>query len=190
MTDPPQKDSAASDPTRNASDVFPQVYDQLRSLAGRWFRRQPTPHTLQPTALVHEAYLRMARQSPEKWKSETHFAAVAATAMRQILVSHARERQSLRRGGDWRRVTLMEVDGSNPSEDSTDKEVDVEPLSFALVELERLSPRQSRIVELRFLGGLTVEQTARVMGIGARTVKLDWKMARAWLLRRLKEESS
>ena len=171
-------------PSLAADTHFPEIYQELHALAKRWFRSQPRGHTLQPTALVHEAYIRMARQAPDKWCSRTHFFAVASIAMRQILISHDRGRRALRRGAAWERVEFDEnlgVTADAPPDD-------LQRLSEALEVLEGLHPRQSRVVDLRFLGGLTVEETARVMGIAQRTVKLDWQIGRAWLQRRLEQE--
>lgn len=163
------------------------LYDELRALARGWFRYQPKDHTLQPTALVHEAYLRLSRASNVEWRDRAHFFAVASTIMRRILVSHARERRTARRGGGLRigadvermAIELPEAPG-----------VDVLALDAALTKLAALDERQSRIVELRFLGGLTVEETASYLGVSPRTVKLDWSMARAWLLEQLRGNHS
>lgn len=161
----------------DGSELFEMVYDELRALARSWFRHQPKHHTLQPTALVHEAFLRLADVAPERVKDRTHFLATAASAMRQILVDHARRRNAQKRGAGRSRVPLDGVTLSNG-----ESELDLEVLHQSLEDLERLNPRQSRIVELRFFGGLTVAETALVLGIGERTVKLDWQFARAWLL--------
>ncbi|MGE3164414.1 MAG: sigma-70 family RNA polymerase sigma factor [Planctomycetota bacterium] len=159
------------------SELFETVYDELRALARSWFRRQPKHHTLQPTALVHEAFLRLADVAPERVKDRTHFLATAASAMRQILVDHSRRRNAQKRGAGRSRIPLDGVALTHG-----ESELDLEVLHQSLEDLERLNPRQSRIVELRFFGGLTVVETAEVLGIGERTVKLDWQFARAWLL--------
>ena len=163
-------------------DIVPVVYEELRSLAASLLRGQRAGHTLQPTALVHEAYVRLFGRRPEgdPWASRHHFFAVAAKAMRQILVNHAEARAAQKRGGAWHRVTLSAVDTPASALD-----VDLVALNEALERLERLDPRQCRIVELRFFGGMTVEETADALGISPRTVKLDWRMARAWLHERL-----
>ncbi len=167
-----------------AKELFPLVYKKLHSLAQRWFRSQPANHTLQPTALVHEAYLRLAEKS-SRWHDRAHFLAIAAIAMRQILVSHARRRKALKRGIGWHRVTLHDIADAPATLD-----VDLEVLEEALQKLERLNQRQSHIVELRFFGGLTVEQVAQHLSMSPRTVTLDWRMARAWLLLELGDRKS
>jgi RNA polymerase sigma-70 factor, ECF subfamily len=164
------------------------VYDELRALAASWFRQQPANHTLQPTALVHEAYLRLHRTPNVQWRDRTHFFAVAATAMRRILVDHARHRRTGKRGkGEYDRITLDEAAWRASGQKS---EVNIIELDAAMTRLERLDPRQCRIVELRFLAGLSVEDTAAALGISTRTVKLDWSMARAWLVEQLRGEQS
>ncbi len=155
------------------------VYGDLRRLARGQIRRERSDHTLEPTALAHEAYLRLSEQQRVEWQGRTHFFAVAALAMRRILVSHARKRAAGKRGGALR-VTLpdeLPADASEP---------DVLALDEALEQLEQLDPRQARVVELRFFGGLTVEETAAALGVSPATVKVDWSMARAWLYRKLK----
>jgi RNA polymerase sigma factor (TIGR02999 family) len=166
-----------------AAAYFPQVYEQLHALAQQWFADQPPDHTLQPTALVHEAYLRLAGHDPDRWRSRTHFYAIAARAMRQVLVDHARRRAAAKRGGQWSRVTLADATGEFACE-----EIELIALNEALDKLADLNERQSRIVELRFLAGLTVEEAAEALELSTRTVKLDWRMARAWLLDQLREE--
>jgi RNA polymerase sigma factor (TIGR02999 family) len=168
--------SAADDHLRN------EVYRQLRALAGSYFRGRRSDHTLSPTGLVHEAYLRLARQ-PGGWKDEAHFLAVAATAMRQILINHARDARAKKRGGGAReRVTLsgLVADGSG-----ADAALDVLVVDELLRELEALEPRQARLVELRVFGGLGEEELARVLGVSVRTVQKDWRGAKAWLVDRL-----
>jgi RNA polymerase sigma-70 factor, ECF subfamily len=157
------------------------LYDELHALAQRWFRRQPKDHTLQPTALVHEVYLRLSQSSHPQWRDRTHFFAVAAAAMRRVLVDHARERRALKRGGG--RLARIDLD---PALIAAPAGVDIIALDAALTRLAALNERQSRIVELRFLGGLTVEETAAFLGVSPRTVKLDWNMARAWLRAQLR----
>jgi RNA polymerase sigma-70 factor, ECF subfamily len=172
--------TAASD--AESARLMSLMYDELRALARRWFRRQPKDHTLQPTALVHETYLRLSRIANPQWRDRAHFFAVASTVMRRILVDHARQRQSSRRGGrQASRVSLdaAAMDGHAPPT------IDILDLDAALNRLAALNERQSRIVEMRFLGGLTIEETADVLGVSPRTVKLDWTMARAWLLDQL-----
>lgn len=176
-------DDAAGLEQAEAADLFPLVYDELRALAGRYFLRQPE-QTIQPTSLVHEAYLRLASPAadgdgPLRFRSRGHFAAVAATAMRQILTDRARRRAAKKRGGGERPVTLTNV--GTPS----GREVDVIDLDRALTELAELDPRRARVVELRYFGGLTVPEVADHLGLSPRTVELDWRGARAWLAARL-----
>lgn len=165
-----------------AEELLPLVYTQLRNLADYHFRGQPSDHTLQPTALVHEAYLRVVGRADERWNGRAHFFAVASTAMRQILINHARGRAAARRGGGRKKVTLNE--GLLPAPHS---DVDLLALNDALTELSALSERMGRIVELRFFGGLTVKEVAEVLEVSKRTVEGDWELARAWLARALDE---
>ncbi|NNF44481.1 MAG: sigma-70 family RNA polymerase sigma factor [Phycisphaerales bacterium] len=175
---------AGGDPS-SAEQLFPLVYDELRELAGSYFRRQPADHTLQPTALVNEAYLRLIRGVAGGWNDREHFLAVAATAMRQILVNHAERRAALKRGGDRRRLTLA-VAGDRAG-DGTPEPLDLLGLDEALRGLSELDARKVRVVELRYFAGLTHEQIARVLGISLSTVEGDWRMARAWLAGRLRD---
>ena len=140
-------------------------------------RRQPPGHTLQTTAVVHEAYLRLARQDGAGWQSRAHFFGVAAKVMRSILVDHARSRRAARRGGDAAPLTLAGADAAAGAEGG----VDVEALDEALVRLAEFDPGKSRVVELRYFTGLTIEETAAVMGVSPATVKREWTAARAWL---------
>jgi RNA polymerase sigma factor (TIGR02999 family) len=165
-----------------ADRLMPLVYDQLRALAAGYFGRQPPGHTLQPTALVHEAFLRLARGQPIRWTGRAHFLAVAARAMRQILINHARDKGAAKRGGGWRRITLDEA--ATPP-DRPAPEVDLLVLDEAMERLAGLSPRQAQVVELRYFGGLTIDETAHVMDLGTTTVEDDWHYARAWLRREL-----
>jgi RNA polymerase sigma factor (TIGR02999 family) len=155
---------------------MPLIYKQLRAMAGNRMRRERPGHTLQPTELVHEVYLRLTRQRLSTWKDRAHFFAVAAIVMRQVLVDHARARHALRRGGG---ATPIELTGEIPvaAQDSGR----LLALDEALSRLAKMDPRQSRIVELRFFGGLTEEEIAGLLGISVRTVKRDWSLARAWL---------
>ena len=164
-----------------AERLLPQVYEELRALAAAFFQRQPRNHTLQPTALVHEAFVRLVGSDAD-WNSRKHFFDVAAMAMRQLLTDHARRRAADKRGGGKQRITLDQETPGDPA-----NEFDLVALDEALTELKTLDPRQARIVDLRFLAGLTVRETAEVLDVSERTVKLDWQMARAWLRRRLTE---
>ena len=159
---------------------FPLVYECLRDLAVQWFRRESPGHTLQPTAFVHEAYLRLAEGGAIRCDDPAHFFALAATVMRRVLVDHARRKAAAKRGGDRRRMTLQELDGA-----SSEVTVDIIDLDQALTKLAESYERPSRIIEMRFFGGLTIDQTARVLGVSPRTVDLDWRFARAWLMREL-----
>lgn len=168
-----------------ADRLLPLVYDELRDLAGRYFRRESAAHTLQPTALVHEAYLQLVDQTRATFKDRQHFLAVAATAMRRVLIDHARTRGRLRRGGDLRRTELDQVIASC---DQTN--LDLVALDDALVRLARIDPSKARIVELRFFGGLNVDEVADVLGASSKTVAREWTVAKGWLYRELGGEAS
>jgi RNA polymerase sigma-70 factor (ECF subfamily) len=170
----------ASGDERAADRLLPQVYGELRGLAGRYLRRERPGHSLQPTALVHEAYMRMVDITRIDWRGKTHFFALAATQMRRILVEHARARDAAKRGGRGQRVTLQEAMALDPHRPD-----DVLALDQALTHLAQVDPRGARVVELRLFAGLQVNEVAEVLGISARTVKGDWQMARAWLSREL-----
>ena len=174
-----------------AERLMPLVYEELRALARSFFAAQPADHTLQPTALVHEAYLRLVKTPEVTWSSRAHFFAVAAMAMRQILVNHAEARHAEKRGGKRDRVSLSEaIDVAAPATVSEpDREVTIEALHDALNRLEALDGRQARIVELRYFGGLTVAEVAHVLKVSPSTVEKDWRMARLWLLRELQSDS-
>jgi RNA polymerase sigma factor (TIGR02999 family) len=164
------------------------VYDDLRHVAGRLFKRQRRDHTLQPTVLVHEAYMRLVRPQDQGFENRRHFMRVATLAMRQLLTDYARARASAKRGGGEERVALEEAEEAGADEiadDAPAAEVDLVELDKALTKLRELEPRQADIVELRFLGGLTVAEVADVLQVGERTVYVDWGMARVWLKREL-----
>ena len=165
-----------------APDHYEQVYDELKALAASLFRHQSPGHTLQPTALVHEAYLKLAGGDEAEWKSRTHFFSLAAKAMRQILIDHHRKRSAQKRGSDHQRVTLSgaELGQGLP-------EVDILALNEALTRLEEIDERQNRVVELRFFGGLQMDEIADVLGVSKTTVEGEWRHARAWLNRELKK---
>jgi RNA polymerase sigma factor (TIGR02999 family) len=165
-------------------ELMPLVYDELRRLARHYLRQERGDHTLQSTALVHEAYLRLAGQNPPQWQNRAHFFGIAARVMRQILVEYARGRNTAKRGGDACRLTL---DDSIALPQQSD--VDVVELDRALTELSELDEQQGRIVELRFFAGLTIEDTSEVLGISPATVKRDWVSARAWLYRAMTGEA-
>ena len=160
--------------------LLPLVYGELRKLAASYLRGERSDHTLQPTALVHEAYLRLVDQRGVDWRNRAHFFGIAARMMRRILVDHARRRQAAKRDGAAYRISGF----GDPVEPERDPELLA--LDGALDSLEALDPRQAKIIELRFFGGLTVEETAEVAGISTATVKREWQTARAWLARELR----
>lgn len=163
--------------------LMPLVYRELHSLASRHLSRERRDHTLQTTALLHEAYLRIAGQREADWQSRAHFFGIAAQAMRRILVDHARRDGRVKRGGGVPHVDLGEIDPPNPQ--APIDTVDAYALDQALSRLEALDPDQGRMVELRFFGGMTIEETAEVMGRSTATIKREWAVARAWLYREL-----
>jgi RNA polymerase sigma factor (TIGR02999 family) len=168
--------------------LLPDAYQELRRLAAAYLRRERPGQTLQPTALVHEAYLRLAKDKPGRWQNRAHFCAIAANAMRQILVERARARGALKRGGGQPRVTLVDgvVDGMGPAAGNDGPApIDLLALDQALTRLAELDPRQARIVELRYFGGLSLEETADALDVAPATVKRDWNVARAFLAREL-----
>ena len=172
-------DHAAGDPDA-AARLMPLVYDQLRALAGYYMRDERPDHTLQPTALVHEAYLRMVDVERIDWRSRTHFIALAATQMRRILVEHGRAHRAQKRGGGLRRVTFSSGLAVAP-----DDELDPLALDEALTKLSRKNERQGTVAELRLFAGLDIRETAYLLDVSERTVKRDWRVARAWLRREL-----
>jgi len=165
-------------------ELMPLVYEELRRLAHHYLRQERSDHTLQSTALVHEAYLRLAGQNPPQWQNRAHFFGIAAHIMRQILVEYARGRRAAKRGGNALTLTLDEAVALPRGID-----VDVVALDQALSELSDLDPQQGRIVELRFFAGLTIEDTSEVLGISPATVKREWTTARAWLFRAIAGEA-
>jgi RNA polymerase sigma factor (TIGR02999 family) len=180
-----QQDAPASDPRLPADHgaldaCFPLVYDELRRLAGRYLRAEGEGHTLQPTALVHEAYLRLVGQRNVDWRNRAQFLGIAAEMMRRILVNHAVARRTAKRGGEATRVALDETLRVLEGDD-----VDLLALDGALQALAEVDARASRVVELRFFGGLGIDETAEVLGVSPATVKRDWTVARAWLRREL-----
>ncbi len=163
--------------------LIPLIYDELRRLARRYLRRERPDHTLESAALVHEAYLRLVRQEPFQWQNRAHFFGVAAQLMRHILVDHARNRLAAKRGAGAPRLTL-DPKIALPQK----REVDLVVLDDALNRLASLDPEQSRIIELRFFGGLSIEETSVVLGISPATVKRNWTTARAWLQREMNKD--
>jgi RNA polymerase sigma factor (TIGR02999 family) len=171
-----------SDGDETALDkLMPIVYSELRRLASNYLRRERANHTLQPTALVNEAYLKLIDQKSARWQNRAQFYGIAAQLMRRILVDHARQHKAAKRGGsDQLRLSITSADNL-----ATKPDLDVLSLHEALEELATLDPQQGRIVELKFFGGLSIEETGEVLGVGHATVERDWKMARAWLRRKL-----
>lgn len=162
-------------------DLMPLVYNELRRLANNYLRRERPGHTLQPTALVNEAYLKLVDQKNTRWQNRAQFYGIAAQLMRRILVDHARLRHAEKRGGaEQQRLSI-----TSAGDLAIKPDLDVLALHEALEELATIDPQQSRIVELKFFGGLSIEETAEVMRLGHATVERDWKMARAWLRRKL-----
>ncbi|MFN2508002.1 MAG: ECF-type sigma factor [Chthoniobacterales bacterium] len=163
------------------TELLPEVYEDLRKLAGNYLRKERAGHTLQPTALVHEAYLRLLEQHSTSWQNRAHFLAISARMMRRILLNHAAARDTSKRGGGTTRLSLdFAVDVLDQ------RNVPATALHAALQELETLDPRQGQIVKLRFFGGLSVEETAEVLGISPATVKREWAIAKLWLERELR----
>jgi RNA polymerase sigma factor (TIGR02999 family) len=172
---------AWSDGDSGARDrLMPLVYDELRRRAAAYLRREARNHTLQPTALVHEAYLRLVDQRRAVWQNRAQFFGVASQMMRRILVDRARARRMAKRSGRWARVTLEVAEKATPPVD-----VEVLDLDAALTQLAEFDPRKSQIAELRFFGGLSLEETGEVLGLSVATVERDWQAARAWLFKTL-----
>jgi RNA polymerase sigma factor (TIGR02999 family) len=165
--------------------LIPMVYDELHRRASQSMRQERADHTLQPTALVHEVFIKLVKQRDATFKNRAHFYAIAAQLMRRILTDHARARLSAKRGGSREQGLLMELPSLK-----TDHPATVLAVNAALKELSELDPRQEKIVEMRFFGGLTVEETATVLGTSVRTVEREWSMARAWLYTKLKAQSN
>jgi len=168
-----------------AGELFPVVYDQLHTLAGRMLRHERPDHTLQATALIHEAWLRLGDQTRLDARDRAHFVAIAARSMRQILVDHARRKRAGKRGGDWDRVDLDAALAFHEG-----RGLDVLALHEALDRLSRVDERKGRIVEMRFFGGLTIEEVGTALGLAPKTVEGDWYLARAWLRRELEDGNS
>lgn len=177
-------DAGAGKPEAMAG-LTAMVYDELKALAAAYLRRERVGHSLQPTALVHEAFLKLIDSKELKANDRRHFFAIAANTMRRVLVEHARTKGAAKRGGGQRRVTLTGI-----QESAGDAEMEVVALDEALQKLSAFDERQARIVELRFFGGLQVEEVAELLNVSKRTVEGDWTMARAWLLRELSESGT
>ena len=187
VTDPLQPDVTALLCRWSAGDekapeqLMPLVYQELRNLARRYLQRERGDHTLQPTALVHEAYLRMVDQSRVQWQNRAQFFGIAAQLMRRILVDHARAHIAAKRGGQAERISLEDA-AISPEE----RAAELVELDAALTELAAVDVRKSRIVELRFFGGLSIDETAEAMGVNSATVRRDWTVAKTWLHHRLR----
>ncbi|MBC7931643.1 MAG: sigma-70 family RNA polymerase sigma factor [Rubrivivax sp.] len=165
-------------------ELLPLIYVELRKLASNYLRRERSGHTLQATALVHEAYLRLVDQNQVQWQNRAHFFGVAAQMMRRILVDHARAHDADKRGGEFQKLSLDE----NLDVSDGDQDLNLVALDDALNRLAELDPQKSKIVELRFFGGLSVEETAEVLGVSAPTIKRQWRMAKAWLYGQVSSE--
>ena len=181
---PASSTQAKEEAPRTAAELMPLVYDRLRALAHSYLDNERDDHSLQPTALVHEAYLRLNRIQRMNWNGRTHFFAMAATQMRRILVESARRVNAQKRRGRRLRITLTERIASTQG-----PSIDLIALDQALEKLEQVSPRQCRVAELRLFSGMLVNETAEVVGVSPRTVKKDWSMAQAWLSRELAPSS-
>ncbi len=160
--------------------MTPVLYEELRRLARHFLAAERPDHTLQPTALVHEAYLRLIDQRSVDWKNRAHFMGVAASMMRRILINHARAQQAAKREGFAQAIALEDALGV-----FTNPQVNILELNHALQQLSELDPQQARVVELRYFGGLTIEETAEAIGISPATVKREWGTARLWLMRQI-----
>lgn len=178
--------AASAGDARAASELLPVVYDELRKLARARMAKTPPGNTLQPTALVHEAYLRLIGGESTSWNSRGHFFAAAAQAMRQILVDHSRRQMSQKRGGGRRRLNLDDIDASMEAADDTD----IVALDDALSRLEQSDPRKAKVVMLRFFAGLTAAETAAALDISVPTVEREWRFTRALLFTQLSAEAS
>jgi RNA polymerase sigma factor (TIGR02999 family) len=161
--------------------ILPHIYDELRRLAGGYLRRERSDHTLQPTALVHEAYMKLIDQNRVKWKNRAHFFGIAAQVMRRILLDHARKHQADKRGGEAEILPLEE----EILVVSHDRSAELIALDDALEALAEIDPQKARVVELRYFGGLSIEETAEVTGVSVPTVNRQWRMAKAWLYSQL-----
>ena len=168
-----------------AEQLMLVIYDELHRQAARAMRRENEQHTLQPTALVHEAWLRLVDQERAGWKNRAHFFGIAAQMMRRVLVDHARGRLAEKRGGGAQQVTLSDIHGDAGGQN---EDVDVLALHEALERLAAFDPDQARIVELRYFGGMNIDETATAMGVSPATVKREWAVARAWLRRELGDD--
>jgi RNA polymerase sigma-70 factor, ECF subfamily len=165
-----------------ADQLLPIVYSELHRLAKSYMSRERRDHTLQPTALINQAYLRIAQQEHMEWQNHAHFIGFAANVMRRVLVDHARERNAAMRGGGRMRVELDDGIAASP-----ETSAEILQLEEALTRLEQLNPRQAQVVEMRYFGGLSVEEVASILGIAPRSVKRDWALARMWLYQEIQK---
>jgi RNA polymerase sigma-70 factor (ECF subfamily) len=175
-------DDASRGHAEAMSALLPVVYQELRRVAAGYLRRERPGQTLQATALVHEAYLRLLREQQVSWQNRAHFCAIAANSMRQILVERARARNAAKRGGGLHRITLDDAVAPAQADDAA---LDIDALDQALTRLAALDAQQARLVELRYFGGLTIDETAEVLGVSPATVKRSWVVAKAWLRKEL-----
>ncbi len=166
-----------------ANELLPLIYDELRQIAGNYLRRERSDHTLQPTALVHEAYLKLIDITQVSWQNRAHFLGVAANQMRRILVDYARQHNAEKRGGEFHIFTLNEQ-----IDQAVEQPAELIALDDALNELAQMDPVKAKIVELRYFGGLSVEETAEVLGVATITVKRHWRMTKAWLYGKLSNQ--
>ncbi|HMP79110.1 MAG TPA: sigma-70 family RNA polymerase sigma factor [Pirellulaceae bacterium] len=176
--------AAASGQRQDVDALMGAIYDDLHRLAAKHLRAERPDHTLQPTALVHEAYLKLIDQRATSWRDRNHFFAIAARVIRRILVDHARARQAVKRGAGNERIPLEDVEVAVPTDS-----VDLVALDEALEELQRLDERQAKIVELRFFGGMSLDEIAETLEIGRRSIDRHWAAAKAWLLFKLHDPS-
>jgi len=165
--------------------LLAQIYDELRLIAGTYLRQERADHTLQPTALVHEAYARLIDQTQVPWSDAAHFRAITAKVMRQVLIDHARKHGAIKRGGNRLKVTLTDTDGAAQM-----NVLDLLELDEVMGKLQKLDERKARVVELLFFGGMTHKEAALVIGVSQKTIEADWYMARAWLGKQLRDEQS
>lgn len=184
MTAPSLADLLPGLDTTRMNSALPALYDELRQMAAGYLRRERADHTLQPTALVHESYLRLTRQHAVDWADRLQFLSIAARMMRRILADHAQARTATKRGGG---ATRLQLDAALDFCD--ERAISIAAVDQALRDLEALDPRQAQVVELRFFGGLTIEETAEVMGLSAATLKREWATARRWLQRELSDRA-
>ena len=176
---------AAEGDGSSAAELLPLVYDQLRQLAASYFRDERVGHTLEPTALVHEAFVRLVGTTEIEWQSKAQFFTIASRAMRNALIDHARAKKRLKRGGDGHRLTLI---GNEAASIGTDP-IDLMALDESLTALAHLDQRKAALVELRFFAGLTSDEAADILQIARSTASQDWRFARAWLLNQLGQEN-